>query len=786
MKRILFLSTLLFAAMQVMAANVDVATAQMSALRYLQASAHVGRHSAPARLTDVQLVRSEPSTTISGQPVYYIFNTSDSYVIVSGDDRARAVLAHGDRPLDVNNIPCNMKLWLTGYKQQIEYLQAHPDLVVDNNPSLRASMSGYESVEPLLTAEWDQGYPYNLECPTAGELSCVTGCGATALAMIFHHWKYPTEPTPSIPAYTTQSRNLFLEALPSTTFDWDNMLDHYYGGFSDVQAHAVAKLMRYLGQSERMDYAPDGSGTGSYDIVNTVKRFNYDQDVRLVSKENWWSGEYYSDEEWGAIIQDEIANQRPVLMCAYSPTWSGHAFDIDGYDADEDTYHINWGWSGSGNAFYALNAFKGGGELFNVGQQVIIGIEPPATVPTIKAWSTNVSAKAYVDSTKYSSFSVKGALLTSDVDLTLNDESGFFSISTEHISLDALQQQQGARVNVTYHPTAMGLHHATVVLSSEGAEDKVINLYGTCILETYDPVMMDADNVTESSFDAHWQDATPSHNVVSYNLEVAPVPFYELRMHEAFDKTEYSGISTTDCSSKLDEITTIPGWTGSKLFRSNNDLILGTTKAKGWIETPALDMYGNNGMITIKVVAKSTGSDSGSPLKISCGENDTTLVLSNEEDETYCVLLPCPATDDAKVKLSSATGKRVVLCQIDIFAGDDYNPVDLSKAIYFEGITESSYTVNNLIPGYYSTRIQTLYTDNVLSPWSNRMRVLINWKRGDVNHDGEINIADVNEILDIIFDGYASPCAMSLTDVNGDGEINIADINAIIYSMMAE
>ena len=66
------------------------------------------------------------------------------------------------------------------------------------------------------------------------------------------------------------------------------------------------------------------------------------------------------------------------------------------------------------------------------------------------------------------------------------------------------------------------------------------------------------------------------------------------------------------------------------------------------------------------------------------------------------------------------------------------------------------------------------------------MRVLINWKRGDVNHDGEINIADVNEILDIIFDGYASPCAMSLTDVNGDGEINIADINAIIYSMMAE
>jgi endonuclease I len=47
---------------------------------------------------------------------------------------------------------------------------------------------------------------------------------------------------------------------------------------------------------------------------------------------------------------------------------------------------------------------------------------------------------------------------------------------------------------------------------------------------------------------------------------------------------------------------------------------------------------------------------------------------------------------------------------------------------------------------------------------------------GDVNHDGEVNVADINAALDIIMNGSENPSG----DVNGDGEINIADINAII------
>ena len=48
---------------------------------------------------------------------------------------------------------------------------------------------------------------------------------------------------------------------------------------------------------------------------------------------------------------------------------------------------------------------------------------------------------------------------------------------------------------------------------------------------------------------------------------------------------------------------------------------------------------------------------------------------------------------------------------------------------------------------------------------------------GDVNRDLEVNIADVNVAIDIIWGGSGSTIA---ADVNGDGEINIADINALI------
>ena len=54
-------------------------------------------------------------------------------------------------------------------------------------------------------------------------------------------------------------------------------------------------------------------------------------------------------------------------------------------------------------------------------------------------------------------------------------------------------------------------------------------------------------------------------------------------------------------------------------------------------------------------------------------------------------------------------------------------------------------------------------------------------KPGDVNGDGEVNIADVNAVIDIIL----SQSGVRAADVNGDGEINIADVNAVINYILS-
>jgi hypothetical protein len=49
---------------------------------------------------------------------------------------------------------------------------------------------------------------------------------------------------------------------------------------------------------------------------------------------------------------------------------------------------------------------------------------------------------------------------------------------------------------------------------------------------------------------------------------------------------------------------------------------------------------------------------------------------------------------------------------------------------------------------------------------------------GDVNGDGEVNIADVNVVINCINLGEGDQD--TLLDLNGDGEVNIADVNTVI------
>ena len=65
------------------------------------------------------------------------------------------------------------------------------------------------------------------------------------------------------------------------------------------------------------------------------------------------------------------------------------------------------------------------------------------------------------------------------------------------------------------------------------------------------------------------------------------------------------------------------------------------------------------------------------------------------------------------------------------------------------------------------------YVDNIALFYLDQM--------GDVNGDGEVNIADVNAILDMILNNTATATG----DVNSDTEVNIADVNTLIDIILA-
>ena len=131
---------------------------------------------------------------------YYVFNVgqNDGYVVVSADDRTTAILGYADEgTFDVNNIPDNMKAWLQGYTDQLEYLATHAN-------TRRAETADHATIRPLIQSTWDQGSPYNNKCPMDGDERSLTGCLATVMAQILNYYQYPEKTTSTIPSYTNR------------------------------------------------------------------------------------------------------------------------------------------------------------------------------------------------------------------------------------------------------------------------------------------------------------------------------------------------------------------------------------------------------------------------------------------------------------------------------------------------------------------------------------------------------------------------------------------------------
>ena len=801
MKKVLLLAAILFAAIQVSAAPVDVKTAQSMAQSFAKNQMYAGQLNSPLR-GNMKLAYTEMSSVAPGQAAFYIFNSENGHVVVSGDDRAMNILGYGDAPLNYNTIPTNMKALFAMLKEQIDYLLANKHLQVETptfNTPTRATV-----VAPLLTALWDQEAPYWNQCVISGS-QCLTGCPATSAAMVFHYWKYPDYETPEVPGYKCYLSTSYyggsyvnVAPLPPVTFDWDHMRDSYSGNYSTVEGTAVATLMRYIGQAERMEYgttAAGGSGVNADSvslIADAFKFFGYDEEtVRVVKKTSAYSGgtTIYNDTEWAAMIREELDEGRPIVFCAIAGGFfgGGHAFNVDGYETSGNSYryHINFGWSGSSNNYYALNSFTGDGSTFNQYQQMVIGIQPGVRTPHLKVDQEELSMSCFKNQTASASFNVNGANLEGAVTITVNDENDVFSVDKQTLEPGDNGKVEET-INVTYSPKTEGDFTATLTISTPGADDVEIALNGHSDYELYRPTMLDLDasTVTETSFRADWSDNTPAENVTSYTLEVMTKPDVVLLTEADWSDVPYETTNhASDAANYLPEDWT---FTGNYFFLAG-----GFVRAnRNCYFTPNCDLMGFT-TISVVIKAKAYTNGNNTTLTVSTDLESQQLRLAKELD-TYLVVLP--VSEDGYIRIT--TGYYPEIQSIAIYGGEitDVTPFSLRAAVetgngtyrLIEGITpDKFYVVNGLMPGLtYLYRVKSIYVNGTESTWSRSKEVTLGGSPvitiGDVNGDGEINISDVVALIDYLLNGTADGINLDAADIDTDGAITISDVTTLI------
>lgn len=308
-------------------------------------------------------VVSTASLSTLGNDSYYVFNNdAGGFVIIAGDDAVAPVLGYTSTgAFDANNLPEGLKDLLKSYEQQIAALGKNYKA---NTTSTRAEFTGEKL---LTTAKWNQGAPFNKYTPN----NYVTGCVATAGAIVMKHHGYPAKGVGSH-SYTWNGQNL--TASFEHDYDWANMPVRYTGD-NDAAFDGVARLMSDLGIAVNMQYANGGSASALEDLVTALKKyFGYSKYARHLKIEDLGA------EAWNGRLRAEIDANRPVLYAASDANVGGHSFVIDGYK--NESFSVNWGWGGYCDGFYrvgALNPEVDGtpqGDQYNSSQAAVFALQP--------------------------------------------------------------------------------------------------------------------------------------------------------------------------------------------------------------------------------------------------------------------------------------------------------------------------------------------------------------------------------------------------------------------------
>ena len=361
MKHILLTFFAICFAMMVNARPITLEEAKANALNFIHQSKGMKKGKATSQaLTLVHTITQDG--TPDGTPALYIFNSADQqrFVVASADDVALPVLAYGDGVgFSADTIPANTMALLQTYVDQIAEAKAEGGTV---KAVAKAKRPGWKSVPYMVKVQWNQLEPYNDQCIFDGN-KCATGCVATAMAQIMYYWAVTGRDGEkfrhgciALPDYQSKSNNYNVPALDAVgSFDWDAMDEGTVAPTSDAAKQAVAQLMRYCGQAAHSDYDAYATSTDLGSALAGLMKCGYCSEMGMIGSFTYESNEEFTYEKLEESLYNEIKRGRPVLV-GLNVKRLNHALVCDGYDAEANSFHLNWGWSGKDDGYYVLDA----------------------------------------------------------------------------------------------------------------------------------------------------------------------------------------------------------------------------------------------------------------------------------------------------------------------------------------------------------------------------------------------------------------------------------------------
>jgi len=351
--------------------------------------------SVPSTNVAPKLVASiEPITHAEDTLMYLVtFQDDKGWSLIAADKRLPVTLAEGDQgSLDLDNLPPGLVIWLDDIANRVYELKQTTDLdetsdnykvwlrfeaysdhlagksprrILDKDALPIDDVKGYWelvgvtttaltpiTVGPLIQTKWGQSSPWNSCVPYTNSnytTRCPAGCVAVAGAQMAYFLHYALGKPVTAPAsgvcYGYSSDNSSSYSFNFSNFGstvWDNMATRTWETNTDLSAY----LIGYVGMSIDMDYEEGGSGASMSDL----RSFLSGQGIGS-------SSQSYNS----STVLSSLNSGRPVIVSAnrkyYTtflgiriPHYTGHAWIIDGYEADRTKYTYTYEWVYSGNS----------------------------------------------------------------------------------------------------------------------------------------------------------------------------------------------------------------------------------------------------------------------------------------------------------------------------------------------------------------------------------------------------------------------------------------------------